>query len=197
MTNHMNTGKQILAVIAMLALGPAAFATDTPPTEAIAVTSGATQSPAKGYLAGVFASDTAILYDYVDYCFIVQDTSTRKEFIMPFYKRDKRIFPGRPAQMNMIELLPGRYRLTNWGAFGGGFMHYDNFLKDVHGEAIFFDIKPGRITLLGRYVAVTVLAGLGTKTRPVAAPISQDDAIAHLIVAYPHFNPATLDFDRE
>jgi hypothetical protein len=172
----------LLAAFLMLA-GCAAVQPVVPSTEAPKAT--------VGYVAGVFSAAGAN-----EFGLGISKVSGGEEVVLPFndsgVPRKGYSFKDR---VTMIQLAPGRYRVSSWLTYGRGTKDIITRKALSNGpDGLEFVVTPGRVWYLGKFSADTSFTGFNTvnfRIQPQRIP--QRDLALLLEIAYPNFPPKLLD----
>ncbi|MFZ6732069.1 hypothetical protein ACO0LG_09130 [Undibacterium sp. Ji42W] len=147
-----------------------------------------------GYVAGVFQ-----IQGKDDFAFGITNVNGGEELIFPFAnpagpQLDKKSGREVPDRVTMIQLPPGRYRLTSWVAYGPGTKQQTarkNLPADNQNRE--FVVTAGRVSFLGKFTATYWFGGLSKNFHIIPQRITENELASMLKVAYPFFSMDIID----
>jgi len=110
------------------------------------VSASALPDPGSGYVVGLFSGVSS------EFAFGLVETTTQKDYLMPFFTDRKLTTKHAPDQVNMIAVPPGSYRIAYW-------VTYDKLTKEISTRTQLngpnqpspFAVDAGKIAYLGSY----------------------------------------------
>jgi hypothetical protein len=143
-----------------------------------------------GYVAGVFSAAAAD-----DFGLGITRVGGGDEVVLPFANLATPMKVVMQDRVTMIELPPGKYRISSWLTFGRYTKEKVTRNELPAGvEALEFTVAPGRVRYLGKFAAASAVAGY-LKIRFSIRPqtIAQQDLALLFEVGYPNFPLELVD----
>jgi hypothetical protein len=142
--------------------------------------------PASGYIGGIYEGGGN------NYAFSVVEKASGKRHTIAFFKKQGWAASYEPDQLNIVEMQPGTYIVEDWMVFAGTDLIVRKRLYPERG-AIEVEVKPGRVTLLGKFRIRETRDGDTRAYMIRPAPIAQGEVAELLAKFYPAFRADLFD----
>lgn len=106
-------------------------------------------SSTSGYIGGLFSGTVPAVGDGAHYAFVFVETSTGKEYTLPFFDPKERGYQS--EKLRLIEVPAGRYRFSRWASYRTSNKEILADSKQAPGTLGEIHVSSSRVTFVGGY----------------------------------------------
>jgi hypothetical protein len=174
-------GRGLVAAAALMLTGCVTVQSVLPPSESPKATS--------AYVAGIFDASGAD-----DYGLGLTSVNGGAEVVLPFADLTKlRNIPATQEKMNIVELPPGRYRISSWLTFAR-FTKEQVARKELpKTDGFEFDVALGRVRYIGKFSGLTSHSMFKVHFKITPQRVSRENMALLLEMSYPNFPVDLID----
>ncbi len=151
--------------------------------------------PSSGYVGGIFSKADGRLIE------LKEIHSHNKYGLQLFDENDhssgmRMAGDDSPEFVRLIAVPPGTYHLEDWFNYDTTFNKRNGAPTDFPDswKSMEFEVKPGRVTVIGRFIVSIDSTGNGFLTTIRRAPITAAEAASAVTARYPNFPSGQVDF---